>query len=245
VGETIVHPRGRTVSDEHMMWTNFVLNTAQLHFNQKMCDDQPQVTFDGRRVVYGGLVFAFVSGLASEETEENALAHLSYDEGRHLTPVFAGDTLFAESTVLAKTDDDPRLSAFGTPRETNQRFKYLLGQGQTGLSLALDLPTQLGIDADDPEAEGEVGKVGVSIGSLADMEELFTGIPLGKVSTSMTINATAPILLAMYEEAARKQGVADDRISGTVQNDLLKEFGARGAWLFPIEPSMRLACDLI
>jgi len=132
-------------------------------------------------------------------------------------------------------------AGFGTPRETNQRFKYLLGQGQTGLSLALDLPTQLGLDADDPEAEGEVGKVGVSIGSLADMEELFAGIPLGKVSTSMTINATAPILLALYEEAARKQGVASDRIAGTVQNDLLKEFGARGAWLFPIEPSMRLA----
>src|SRR4051812_37489187 len=136
-------------------------------------------------------------------------------------------------------------AGFGTPRETNQRFKYLLEQGQTGLSLALDLPTQLGFDADDPEAEGEVGKVGVSIGSLADMEELFEGIPLGKVSTSMTINATAPILLALYEETARKQGVPDERISGTVQNDLLKEFGARGAWLFPIEPSMRLACDLI
>ncbi|MFL5379797.1 MAG: methylmalonyl-CoA mutase family protein [Myxococcales bacterium] len=135
-------------------------------------------------------------------------------------------------------------AGFGTPRETNGRFKYLLEQGQTGLSLALDLPTQLGIDADDPEAEGEVGKVGVSIGSLADMEELFQGIPLGKVSTSMTINATAPILLALYEEAARKQGVPAERISGTVQNDLLKEFGARGAWLFPIEPSLRLACDL-
>ncbi len=136
-------------------------------------------------------------------------------------------------------------AGFGTPRETNQRFRYLLDQGQTGLSLALDLPTQLGLDADDPEAEGEVGKVGVSIGSLADMEELFAGIPLGKVSTSMTINATAPILLALYEEAARRQGVPAERISGTVQNDLLKEFGARGAWLFPIEPSMRLACDLI
>ena len=136
-------------------------------------------------------------------------------------------------------------AGYGTPRETNQRFRYLLEQGQTGLSLALDLPTQLGLDADDPEAEGEVGKVGVSIGSLADMEELFEGIPLERVSTSMTINATAPILLAMYELAARKQGVADERISGTVQNDLLKEFGARGAWLFPIEASMRLACDLI
>ena len=104
VGETIVHPRGRTVSDEHMMWTNFVLNTAQLHFNQKMCDDSPSTTFNGRRVVYGGIVFAFVAGLASEETEENALAQLSYDEGRHLNPVFAGDTLFAESTIVSKTD---------------------------------------------------------------------------------------------------------------------------------------------
>ena len=109
VGETIVHPRGRTVSDEHMMWTNFVLNTAQLHFNQKMCDDSPSTTFNGRRVVYGGIVFAFVAGLASEETEENALAQLSYDEGRHLNPVFAGDTLFAESTIVSKTEDDPRL----------------------------------------------------------------------------------------------------------------------------------------
>jgi len=136
-------------------------------------------------------------------------------------------------------------AGFGTPAETNRRFRYLLEQGQTGLSLALDLPTQLGLDADDPEAEGEVGKVGVSIGSLADMEDLFDKIPLGEVSTSMTINATAPILLAFYEEAAKRQGVAAERISGTVQNDLLKEFGARGAWLFPIDASMRLACDLI
>jgi acyl dehydratase len=99
------------VGDEHMMWTNFVLNTAQLHFNQKMCDDSPGTTFDGRRVVYGGIVFAFVAGLASEETEENAIAQLSYHEGRHLNPVFAGDTLFAESTILSKSEDDPRLSS--------------------------------------------------------------------------------------------------------------------------------------
>jgi acyl dehydratase len=108
VGTTIVHPRGRTISDEHMLWTNFVLNTAQLHFNQKMCDDSPQTTFNGRRVVYGGIVFAFVAGLASEETEENALAQLSYDEGRHLNPVFAGDTLFAESTILSKRDSEQK-----------------------------------------------------------------------------------------------------------------------------------------
>lgn len=136
-------------------------------------------------------------------------------------------------------------AGFGTPAQTNARFRYLLEQGQTGLSLALDLPTQLGLDSDDPEAEGEVGKVGVAICSLADMERVFEGIPLDRVSTSMTINATAPILLAMYEEAATRCGVAPDRISGTVQNDMLKEFGARGAWIFPIEPSLRLAVDVI
>lgn len=136
-------------------------------------------------------------------------------------------------------------AGFGTPEETNERFRFLLQAGQTGLSLALDLPTQLGLDSDDPMAEGEVGKVGVAIDSLADMETVFREIPLDRVSTSMTINATAAILLAMYEAAAKKQGVPPERISGTVQNDLLKEFGARGAWIFPIEPSMRLAVDVI
>src|SRR5439155_26865383 len=128
---------------------------------------------------------------------------------------------------------------------TNRRFKYLLEQGQTGLSVALDLPTQLGYDSDAPEALGEVGKVGVAIDSLADMERVFDGIPLDQVTTSFTINATAPILLAMYEAVAERQGVAPDRIAGTVQNDLLKEFGARGAWVFPIRPSMRLCVDVI
>lgn len=136
-------------------------------------------------------------------------------------------------------------AGFGTPAQTNERFRFLLGEGQTGLSLALDLPTQLGLDSDDPLALGEVGKVGVAIDSLADMEAVFEGIPLDRVSTSMTINGTAPILLAMYEAVARKQGVPPERIAGTVQNDPLKEIGARGAWIFPIDPSMRLAIDLI
>jgi methylmalonyl-CoA mutase N-terminal domain/subunit len=136
-------------------------------------------------------------------------------------------------------------AGFGTARETNQRFKYLLGEGQTGLSVALDLPTQLGYDADAPEADGEVGKVGVSICSLADMETVFDGIPIGEVTTSFTINATATILLAMYQVVAEKQGVPAERVSGTIQNDLLKEFGARGAWVFPIEPSLRLVVDAI
>ncbi len=136
-------------------------------------------------------------------------------------------------------------AGFGTPRDTNTRFRYLLESGQTGLSVALDLPTQLGLDSDAAEAAGEVGRVGVAIDSLADMETIFEGIDLGKVTTSFTINATAPILLAMYQAVAVKRGVPRERIAGTVQNDLLKEFGARGAWVFPIAPSMRLCVDVI
>jgi methylmalonyl-CoA mutase N-terminal domain/subunit len=134
-------------------------------------------------------------------------------------------------------------AGFGTAEETNARFKYLLEQGQTGLSVAFDLPTQLGYDSDDPLAEGEVGKVGVAISSLADMEVLFDGIPLDKVSTSMTINAPAAVLLAMYISCAEKQGVDQRVLSGTIQNDILKEYVARGNYIFPPEPSMRLIVD--
>ncbi|MBI2892499.1 MAG: methylmalonyl-CoA mutase [Deltaproteobacteria bacterium] len=136
-------------------------------------------------------------------------------------------------------------AGFGTARETNGRFRYLLEEGQTGLSVALDLPTQLGLDSDSPRALGEVGRVGVAVDSLADMEEIFAGIPLDRVSTSFTINATAPILLAMLQVVAEARGVARTALMGTVQNDILKEFGARGAWVFPIEPSMRLVVDVI
>ncbi len=135
-------------------------------------------------------------------------------------------------------------AGFASAAETNERFRYLLTQGQTGLSVAFDLPTQMGYDADAPEAEGEVGRVGVPISSLADMEVLFAGIPLGEVSTSMTINATAPILLALYVAAAEKQGVARAAVSGTVQNDILKEYIARGTWIYPPRASMRLVTDV-
>ncbi len=135
-------------------------------------------------------------------------------------------------------------AGFATAAETNERFRYLLGQGQTGLSVAFDLPTQMGFDADAPEAEGEVGRVGVPVSSLADMETLFAGIPLGDVSTSMTINATAPILLALYVTAAERQGVERARVSGTTQNDILKEYIARGTWIYPPRASMRLVTDV-
>ena len=135
-------------------------------------------------------------------------------------------------------------AGFGTAEESNRRYKYLLEQGQTGLSVAFDLPTQLGLDADDPLAAGEVGKVGVSISSLEDMEVLLDGIPLDRVSTSMTINAPAAILLAMYIAVAEKQGVPTEKLSGTIQNDILKEYAARGTYIFPPEPSLRLITDV-
>ncbi len=135
-------------------------------------------------------------------------------------------------------------SGFGTPEETNKRFKYLLKQGQTGLSVAFDLPTQIGYDSDDPRSEGEVGRVGVPVDSLQDMEIIFEGLALDASSTSMTINAPAAILLAMYAAVAEKQGVPLEKLRGTIQNDILKEYTVRGTYIFPPEPSIRLITDI-
>ncbi len=135
-------------------------------------------------------------------------------------------------------------AGFGSAVETNQRFRYLLAQGQTGLSVAFDLPTQMGYDPDHPMSNGEVGKVGVSIASLEDMRRLLDQIPLGKVSTSMTINSTAAILLAMYVAVAEEQGVPSQELNGTIQNDLLKEYVARGTYIFPPRPSLRVITDI-
>ncbi|KAB8140874.1 methylmalonyl-CoA mutase [Chloroflexia bacterium SDU3-3] len=134
-------------------------------------------------------------------------------------------------------------AGFASARESNQRYRYLLTQGQTGLSVAFDLPTQLGLDSDDPRAEGEIGKVGVAIDSLEDMRTLFDGIPLDKVTTSMTINAPASVLLLLYQLVAEQQGVPSEKLGGTIQNDILKEYAARGTYIFPPKPSMRLITD--
>jgi methylmalonyl-CoA mutase, N-terminal domain len=134
---------------------------------------------------------------------------------------------------------------FGTPSETNARFKYLMAHGQDALNVAFDLPTQLGLDSDDPRAEGEVGRVGMAIDTLADMEEAFAGIPLDRVSVSLTINGMAAPITAMYYAVAGKQGVAPERVVTTPQNDILKEFVARGTWVYPVDPSLRLVADLI
>src|SRR5262245_54595729 len=135
-------------------------------------------------------------------------------------------------------------AGFASGEESNRRFRYLLERGQMGLSVAFDLPTQLGLDSDDPRALGEVGRTGVAIDSLADMEVLLDGIPLGDVSTSMTINAPASLLLLLYELVAERQGIAPRALSGTVQNDILKEYVARGNYIFPPRPSMRLTTDV-
>src|SRR6186997_2006141 len=135
-------------------------------------------------------------------------------------------------------------AGFGTAAESNARYRYLLAQGVSGLSVAFDLPTQMGYDSDNAMAAGEVGRVGVAIDSIEDMTALFDGIPLGKVSTSMTINSTAIILLALYVAVARRQGVPPARLSGTIQNDVLKEYIARGTYIYPPRPSLRIVTDI-
>jgi methylmalonyl-CoA mutase N-terminal domain/subunit len=135
-------------------------------------------------------------------------------------------------------------AGYATARESNERYRYLLANGSTGLSMAFDLPTQLGLDSDDPRCAGEVGRTGVAIDTIEDMRAVFDGIPLDEVSASMTINAPAAVLLLLYELVAEEQGVAAERLRGTVQNDILKEYIARGNFIFPPEPSMRLTTDL-
>jgi len=147
------------------------------------------------------------------------------------------------SMYLGRTWTMRQYSGFGTAEETNKRYKYLLEQGQTGLSVAFDLPTQIGYDSDDPMSEGEVGKVGVAVDSLQDMEIIFKDLPLNQLSTSMTINAPAAILLAMYISVAEKQGIPSEKLRGTIQNDILKEYTVRGTYIFPPRPSIRLITD--
>ncbi len=184
------------------------------------------------------------------------------DSGIELEPIYGPDAAFEPERDLGEPGRAPftrgiypsmyrgrlwtmrQYAGMGTADDTNRRFRYLLDRGQTGLSVAFDLPTQMGYDSDHPRAEGEVGKTGVAIDSIDDMRRLFAEIPLDRVTTSMTINATAAILLLLYELVAEEQGVGPDQIGGTVQNDLLKEYAARGTYIYPPRPSMRLITDL-
>lgn len=173
------------------------------------------------------------------------VAHLDYEEQVGFPGAYPFTRGIYPNMYRGKLWTMRQYAGWGTAKQTNERFRYLLEQGQTGLSVAFDLPTQLGMDSDDERGEGEVGKVGVAVDTLADMEAIFEGIDLSRVSTSFTINATAPIILAMYLAVGEKQGVSYDKLQGTVQNDILKEFGSRGLWIFPIRPSVKLAVDCI
>lgn len=190
-------------------------------------------------------VFTTLSGLPVERlyTEQNLR-----DNEAATYPGFPGEFPYARgiypTMYRGRLWTMRQYAGFGTAAESNRRYRYLLGKGQKGLSVAFDLPTQIGMDSDHPLASGEVGKVGVAIDSIEDMEMLFDGIPLEDVSTSMTINATAAILLCLYAAVAKKQGASLEHLSGTVQNDILKEYIARGTYIYPIRPAMRIVTDV-
>jgi len=199
--------------------------------------------------------------------EKGAITEVQYQSGLKIKPVYTPEDLAAVDFDYDKDLGDPgeypftrslhpqgyrsrawttrQYTGFGTPEETNKRFKYMISHGQTGLNVAFDLPTQMGLDSDSPEAAGEVGRVGMAVDSLRDFEIAFDGIPLDRIGTGLTINAIASIMLAMYQALAEKTGYARDRISATPQNDILKEMIGRGAWIFPVEHAVRLVGDSI
>lgn len=187
--------------------------------------------------------FATTDGIPLETVYGPEAVDATVDSDLHAPGVFPYTRGIYPTMYRGRLWTMRQYAGYGTAEESNRRYRYLLDRGQTGLSIAFDLPTQMGYDSDHPLAEPEVGKVGVAIDSLADMEVLFDGIPLDRVSTSMTINATAAILLAMYIAVAECQGVPLDRIDGTTQNDILKEYIARGTYIYPPKPSLRLVTD--
>ena len=199
--------------------------------------------------------------------KKGAIKDVEYQSGIKVKPVYTPEDLAAVDFDYDKDLGDPgeypftrslhpqgyrsrawttrQYTGFGTPEETNKRFKYMISHGQTGLNVAFDLPTQMGLDSDSPDAAGEVGRVGMAVDSLRDFEIAFDGIPLDRIGTGLTINAIASIMLAMYQALAEKTGYARDRISATPQNDILKEMIGRGAWIFPVEHAVRLVGDSI
>jgi methylmalonyl-CoA mutase N-terminal domain/subunit len=201
------------------------------------------------------------------KNDKDAIEEVIYQSGIRVKPVYTKDDLdaagFDDAADLGAPGEFPftrslhpqgyrsrawttrQYTGFGTPAETNQRFKYMISHGQTGLNVAFDLPTQMGLDSDDPRAEGEIGRVGMAVDSLRDFEIAFQGIPFDRIGTGLTINANATVMLAMYQAVAEKLGFAKEKISATPQNDILKEMIGRGAWIFPVAPAVRLVGDTI
>jgi methylmalonyl-CoA mutase, N-terminal domain len=207
-------------------------------------------TEDWRRELYGtkperDALFSTISGLENEPLYTPDNVEIDYDRDLGYPGVFPYTRGVYPSMYRGRLWTMRQFAGFGTAEDTNARFRYLLEHGQTGLSTAFDMPTLMGYDSDHPKSLGEVGREGVAVDSLEDMEHLFAGIPLGDVSTSMTINAPAAILLAFYICVAEEQGVSRERLRGTIQTDILKEYIAQKEWIFPPEPSMRLCVDMI
>src|SRR5499425_50279 len=192
-----------------------------------------------------GELFTTISGLENEPLYTPDNVEIDHERDLGYPGVYPFTRGVYPSMYRGKLWTMRQFAGFGTPEETNERFRYLLEHGQTGLSTAFDMPTLMGYDSDHPRSLGEVGREGVAIDSLADMETLFSGIPLGEVSTSMTINGPAAMLLAFYVCVAEEQGVERAALSGTIQTDILKEYIAQKEWIFPPEPSMRLVVDMI
>jgi methylmalonyl-CoA mutase, N-terminal domain len=216
-------------------------------------EDRPAVngTEEWRRELYDatperqGELFSTISGLENEPLHTPDTAEVDYDRDLGYPGVYPFTRGVYPSMYRGKLWTMRQFAGFGTAEETNERFRYLLDHGQTGLSTAFDMPTLMGYDSDHPRSLGEVGREGVAIDSLADMETLFSGIPLGEVSTSMTINSPAAMLLAFYICVGEQQGVPRAELRGTIQTDILKEYIAQKEWIFPPEPSMRLVVDMI
>ncbi|MEW6241131.1 MAG: methylmalonyl-CoA mutase family protein [Chloroflexota bacterium] len=227
-----------TLNDQYKKWQENTLKKSLDKFKERK----------GRFETTSGIELPRIGLPASSSGQESAVPPLSADETYMEKLGFPGEYPFTRGVqptmYRSRFWTMRQYAGFATAEETNNRYRYLLANGQTGLSVAFDLPTQIGYDADDPIAEGEVGKVGVSISSIHDMEQLFDQIPLDKVSTSMTINAPAGVLLAMYIAVAKRQGVDMRQLRGTIQNDILKEYVARGTYIFPPAPSMRLITDI-
>jgi methylmalonyl-CoA mutase, N-terminal domain len=192
-----------------------------------------------------GELFSTISGIENEPLHTAESSHVDYNRDLGYPGVFPFTRGVYPSMYRGRLWTMRQFAGFGTAAETNERFRYLLEHGQTGLSTAFDMPTLMGYDSDHPRSEGEVGREGVAIDSLEDMETLFSGIPLGAVSTSMTINSPAAILLAYYACVGEEQGVSRDKLRGTIQTDILKEYIAQKEYIFPPEPSMRLVTDMV
>src|SRR5437588_2921717 len=193
----------------------------------------------------GGELFSTMSGVENEPLYTAENAPVDYDEALGYPGSYPFTRGVYASMYRGRLWTMRQFAGFGTAAETNQRFRYLLEHGQTGLSTAFDMPSLMGHDSDHPRSLGEVGREGVAVDTVLDMETLFAGIPLDEVTVSMTINAPAAIILAFYVVAAERQGVAAEHLGGTIQTDILKEYIAQKEWCFPVDPAMRLVTDMV